>query len=380
VGSWRGLTWKGRSVADVVVVVGAGIVGAAVAYELARAGAAVTLVDKSLPASGATGDSFAWIGGPAGTDVPDGSWPLRSGALQAYRRLERQLPEVRVRWTGSLSWTDQELTEDRDVGPDEHLLDAAQAGRLEPNLTVPPARSLYRDSDGAVDPVAVTGALVRAARAHGARLMVGSAVTALCAQDGRVRGAQTSDGFVAADTVVVTAGVDAPMLCAPLGVNLPIAPSPALLLRFTAAPGLVRTLVANPHLEVRQAADGQLLVAAAYHDELDQDDLGRTAHEMLSRLTATFAGASDIGLVSVRLAVRPMPADGLPVIGALPGLSGVYLAVMHSGVTLAPVAARFIAAEVVDGVAVAELDGVRPARFGAGLAVADGLAAPSAST
>ncbi|HEV2888393.1 MAG TPA: FAD-binding oxidoreductase [Jatrophihabitans sp.] len=366
--------------ADVVVVVGAGIVGAAVAYELARAGAAVTLVDKSLPASGATGDSFAWIGGPAGTDVPDGSWPLRSGALQAYRRLERQLPEVRVRWTGSLSWTDQELTEDRDVGPDEHLLDAAQAGRLEPNLTVPPARSLYRDSDGAVDPVAVTGALVRAARAHGARLMVGSAVTALCAQDGRVRGAQTSDGFVAADTVVVTAGVDAPMLCAPLGVNLPIAPSPALLLRFTAAPGLVRTLVANPHLEVRQAADGQLLVAAAYHDELDQDDLGRTAHEMLSRLTATFAGASDIGLVSVRLAVRPMPADGLPVIGALPGLSGVYLAVMHSGVTLAPVAARFIAAEVVDGVAVAELDGVRPARFGAGLAVADGLAAPSAST
>ncbi len=60
-----------------VVVVGAGIVGAAVAYESARAGAEVVLFDKSLPASGVTGDSFTWIGGPRGGDVPDDSTPLR---------------------------------------------------------------------------------------------------------------------------------------------------------------------------------------------------------------------------------------------------------------------------------------------------------------
>ena len=349
-----------------VVVVGAGIVGAAVAYEVALAGSAVTLVDKALPASGVTGDSFAWIGGPSGADLPDGSWPLRRGAMEAYRRLERQLPGVRVRWTGSVAWGGPELTEDRSLGPDEHLLDAAQAGRLEPNLADPPARALHKDSDGAVDPVAVTDALVAAARAHGARLVVGSAVTALCAQDGRVSGAQTTDGFLPADTVVVTAGVDAATLCAPLGFDLPVAPSPALLLPFTAAPGLVRTLVASPDLEVREASDGHLLVAAGYHGEASQDDLARTARQTLSRLSATFTGPPDVTLVSVRLAARPMPADGLPVIGPLPGVSGAYLAVMHSGVTLAPVAARLVAAEVVDGVEVAELDGVRPSRFLAG--------------
>jgi glycine/D-amino acid oxidase-like deaminating enzyme len=53
------------------VVVGAGIVGAAVAFEVARAGAEVVLLDKSVPASGVTADSFAWIGGPRGGDVPD---------------------------------------------------------------------------------------------------------------------------------------------------------------------------------------------------------------------------------------------------------------------------------------------------------------------
>ena len=348
-----------------VVVVGAGIVGAAVAYELALAGAAVTLVDKSLPASGVTGDSFAWIGGPSASDVPDGSWPLRSGAVAAYRRLQRQLPGVQVRWTGSLVWSGQEPAEDRSLGPDEHRLDAAQAGRLEPNLAAPPARALYKDTDGAVDPVAVTDALVAGARAHGARLIVGAAVTALREQRGRVSGAQTSDGFLAADTVVVTAGVDAPALCAPLGFDLPVAPSPALLLRFAAAPGLVRTLVASPHLEVREASDGHLLMAAAYHGEASQDELNRTGQELLSRLTATFTGAAGTRLLSVRLGARPMPADGLPVIGRLPGIRGAYLAVMHSGVTLAPVAARLIAAEIVDGIEVAELDGVRPARFGA---------------
>jgi glycine/D-amino acid oxidase-like deaminating enzyme len=336
-----------------VVVVGAGIVGAAVAYELALAGAAVTLVDKALPASGVTGDSFAWIGGPSGADARDGSWPLRRGALEAYRRLERQLPGVRVRWTGSLAWNEPEVPQD--LGPGEHLLDAAQAGRLEPNLADPPARARYKDSDGAIDPVAVTDALVAAARAHGARLILGSAVTALVARRGRVFGVQTSRGFIAADTVVVAAGVDAP-----------VAPSPALLLRFTAAPGLVRTLVASPHLEVRQAADGQLLVAAGYHQEASKDDLHRTAQQLLSRLTATFTGAAEIALVSVRLAARPMPADGLPVIGGLPGVGGVYLAVMHSGVTLAPVAARLVAAEVVHGTEADELGGVRPARFAFG--------------
>jgi glycine/D-amino acid oxidase-like deaminating enzyme len=351
-----------------VVVVGAGIVGAAAAYELALAGASVTLVDKSLPASGVTGDSFAWIGGPSGADVSDGSWPLHSRALEAYRRLERQVPGVRVRWTGSLAWDEHGPTEERTLGPDEHLVDAAQVARLEPHLTAPPARALHKDSDGALDPVAVTDALVAAARHHGARLIVGEAVTALWTQDGRVTGVQTSQGFLAADTVVLTAGVDTPMLCAQLGFILPVAPSPALLLRFTAAPGLVRTLVANHQLEVREASDGHLLMAAGYHDETSQDDLSRTARELLGRLTATFAGAADTGapdisLVSVRLGMRPMPADGLPVIGPLPGVEGVYLAVMHSGVTLAPVAARFLAAEVVHGIEADELNGVRPARF-----------------
>src|SRR5215213_9110501 len=88
-----------------VVVVGAGIVGASVAYHAARAGAAVALLDAGpSPAADVTGASFGWIGGPSGTDVADGSSPLRASALDDHRRLEREVPGVRVHWCGSLTW------------------------------------------------------------------------------------------------------------------------------------------------------------------------------------------------------------------------------------------------------------------------------------
>ena len=84
-----------------VVVVGAGIVGASVAYHAARAGASVLLIDRSRPGSGVTGDSFAWVRGPT---ARDGSTPLRRTALEDWARLERDVPGVVVRWCGSLAW------------------------------------------------------------------------------------------------------------------------------------------------------------------------------------------------------------------------------------------------------------------------------------
>jgi glycine/D-amino acid oxidase-like deaminating enzyme len=59
-----------------------------------------------------------------------------------------------------------------------------------------------------------------------------------------------------------------------------------------------------------------------------------------------------------------MPADGLPIVGPLPGLGRLYVAVMHSAVTLAPVVGRLVAQELVGGVRAPELEGVRPDRFG----------------
>ena len=344
-----------------VIVVGAGIVGASVAYHAARSGAAVVLLDRSVPASGVTGDSFAWIGGPCGE--VDGSTPLRRAAPDDWARLEREVPGIRVRWTGSLTWGEQTRSDMGELGSDERLVEADEIARLEPHLRASPQRAVFRPTDGAIDAVAVTEALVAAARRHGAQARLTEEVRRLRVQHDTVVGVETSTGSIAASAVVLAAGVDVATLCAPLGVDLPVAASPAVLMRFNAPQDLVRTLVSCPEVEVRQTTDGLLLAAEAYKGEVDHNALQRSARATLQRLKQTFTGAQDVRLVQARIGARPMPVDGLPIIGPLPGRPGGFVAVMHSAVTLAAVAGRLVAAEVVDGLDATELQHVRPQRF-----------------
>ena len=222
-----------------VIVVGAGIVGASVAYHAASAGASVLLIDRSLPASGVTGDSFAWVRGPSARDAIDGSTPLRRTALEDWARLERDVPGVLVRWSGSLAWGEEARSHDDMLGADERLVDADEIRRLEPNLRAVLREAIWRPRDGAVDPVAVTEALIDAARRHGAQVRLGESVRGLRMQDGAVVGVDTSMGTFASRTVVLAAGVEVPTLCAAVGVDLPIAASPAVLMRFDASPGLL---------------------------------------------------------------------------------------------------------------------------------------------
>ena len=78
---------------------------ASVAYHLARKGIEVTLLDQApFPAAGVTGGSFAWIGNTGG-HWPGGGEDLRPHVLADYHRLEAELPDLAVRWTGSLTWT-----------------------------------------------------------------------------------------------------------------------------------------------------------------------------------------------------------------------------------------------------------------------------------
>lgn len=346
-----------------VLVVGAGIVGASVARHCARLGASVTLVDRGAPASGATGDSFAWVS--AHGEGPASAAALRRCGPADYRRLEAELPGVRVHWAGSLSWWGgpPPVTEGIDVEQGQVVISAAAVAEREPRLREPPAHAVWTPGDGAVDPVAVTAALVQDARDHGAQVVLDTVVAALRVEGERVVGALTAAGPLLARTVVLAVGVAVPELLAPLGVHVPVAASPAVLVRLTGPGDLVRTVVSSPLVEFREGEDGQLLAALDHAGERSASELEATARRTLGDISSTVRDAEGVRAVSARVGLRPVPGDGAPVIGRVPGVPGAYVAVMHSGVTLAATVGRLVADELVHGADAPELAGLRPDRF-----------------
>jgi glycine/D-amino acid oxidase-like deaminating enzyme len=330
------------------VVVGAGVVGASVAYHAARAGAAVTLVDAGRPGAGVTVDSFAWIGSSGVRTGPAAG--LRVAATDEYRRLEAGLPGLPVTWSGSLSWRATDSAPE--AGPGQEIVDAATVARLEPNLRQPPEWAVWASGDGAVDPVGVTERLITGARDHGAQVPPDVPVTAVRRDAaGRVDGVETAAGPLSGATVVLAAGVATAALAAPLGVRVPVEPSPATLFRFRAPAGLVRTVVNTEDFDLRQVATDRMIAAA--------DSPERT----LAAVRSTFRAAAGVELLGARVGARPMLADGEPIIGAVDGVPGLYLAVMHAAVTLAPITGRLAARELIDGTIEPALAGCRLDRF-----------------
>jgi glycine/D-amino acid oxidase-like deaminating enzyme len=331
-----------------IVVVGAGIVGASVAYHAARAGADVTLVGAGRPGGGATADSFAWIGASGVRTGPAAG--LRATTTKEYHRLADELPGLPVTWSGSLSWGAADSAPE--AGPGQEIVDAATVMTLEPHLREPPAWAVWAPGDGAVDPVGVTERLLAGARAHGARVRLDTSVTVINRDaTGQVVGVETTAESLAGGTVVLAAGAATAALAAPLGIRVPVDPSPATLFRFRAPAGLVRTVIHNGDFDLRQVAPDRLHAAA--------DSPERT----LAAVRSTFRGAADVELLSAGVGVRPMPADGDPIIGPVAAVPGLYLAVMHSAVTFAAAVGRLVARELVDGTADPALAGCRLDRF-----------------
>lgn len=338
-----------------IVVIGAGIVGASLAYHLARKGANVTVVDAGEVASGVTATSFAWLN--TTHDAPDPIAVLRSAAIDAYHRLEQELPAVKIRWTGALCYganiqpgADSRITRQR-----------IQA--LEPQLKKPPEHAQFRAEEGALDAVHTTHALMDGAQAHGARLMTHTRVLGFRMLGSQLTGVETNLGAIDADVVVLAAGTGISALTKLLGVSLPIEASPAIFIRYSAPPGIVRTLISNPAMEVREGVEGTWLAAEDYLGDAPENQPAVIARRTAQAIADALEGVTFIEPQLACVGLRPIPADGIPIIGDLPGISRVYVCAMHPGVTLAAIVGRLASEEIMDDRACPVLAPCRPERF-----------------
>jgi glycine/D-amino acid oxidase-like deaminating enzyme len=359
------------SAAPRIVIVGSGIIGASIAYHLTLAGVRpIVLAGRDLGGL-ATPASFAWINASAGN--PEPYFRLRMRAIAGWHDFCRALPELPISWCGSLTYDlpDAELEDYvarhagwgyriRMVGPDE-------IRRREPCLRQVPARAALCEDEGMIEPQRAAMLLIEAAVKRGASCVYGPRALRLVTQRGRVLGVETDargglSPTIEADAVIVAAGIASPALLAEVGYTLPIDAPDGLLAHTEPLPPALNGLVIAPAMHVRQTREGRLVAGVDFAGSVSQN-ADATAHRLIETMAAAFALPMAPKLSHVTLGLRPTPKDGFPVVGAVPGTQGLYVAVMHSGITLAPAVGAFLAAEVLEGVREPLLEPYRPERF-----------------
>jgi glycine/D-amino acid oxidase-like deaminating enzyme len=350
-----------------IVVIGAGIVGASITHALARRGATVTLMDQDMPGQGVTARSFGWVNVNHG--MAEAYHRLRQEAIEAWWKLDRDLGGGIVDgWRGAMVWHDDTGKAEAFVrdhlswGYDSRLIARAEILAMEPALVHPPEVAAFSPSEGAVDPATVTRALIKAARHAGARIVERTRVHEIATETGRATAVSTDAGKISADVVVLAAGAGSATLVNALAVQT----SPALLLRFNAPGPLIDRVLSGPNFEIRQTPDGQLLAAEDCPAGASQEEAEAKGRETLALIKTGLRGGDGLVLESVAIGQRPIPADGLPIIGFMPRVEGLYAAVMHAGVTLAPVIGDLAAAEILEDTEAPALALCRPGRFAIG--------------
>lgn len=352
--------------APTIAVVGAGIIGASIAWHLVKGGARVIVVAEE-EGGVATPNSFAWINASWGN--PEPYFRLRIRSMAEWRRLAVELPEAAPNWCGGLCF---DMSADAlDAYERQHgawgygmrRVGREEIARLEPALAEVPDEALFVAEEGAVEPDATARVLVADAVKRGAELRRTKAA-GLAVSGDRITGVETAGGTIAADHVVVAAGAGTPALAETAGIDIPMETPPGLLVQSQPHPRIVQRVVNAPDLHFRQTSDGRIVAGADYGGSEVGASAEATARSVFDTLKAKLVGGEALEFGRYTVGYRPTPGDGFPVIGGLAGRPGLYLAMMHSGITLAPAVGRFAAEEILEGRRDPLLEPYGVARFG----------------
>ena len=402
-----------------VIVIGAGIVGAGAAFALARAGRRVALLDAAPGAAGggASRASFAWINATAKTDGED-YHRLNAAGVDHYRGLVREFGEGRLGLhpTGMIAWANpgddgrrrslrRQAARLRQWGSPATPLDEDGLRALEPHLAfLPGAEGFLAYGDAWLDVPRAIDLLCEQVRREGGTVRAGGGsdgqgrapgrgrrrerdpgrVTRLLrGEAGAVRGVELDGGERwSAATTVAALGPDTERRLREwlrpdeIGNRPFLSRGPGLLVDTPPAGAyrLVRHVLytGDNALHLRPNPSGGLLIGSEDADPESETpaDAPERTRALLARARAIVPGLGGgapldalAAECTVRIGVRPVPADGRTIIGPAPGVDGLYVIATHSGVTLGPYLGRLAAAEITDGAAPAELAPFRFDRF-----------------
>jgi glycine oxidase len=366
-----------------IVVVGAGIVGCAVGYELVRRGASVQIVDERVAGMGATHAAAGILAPHIEVTSPTPFLDLAVRSLNLFDDFIARVQadsgtSVLYRRTGTLqvATTEEGMRELRNAAARLEaqklslgLLDAQAARVEEPHLSHDVVGGLVVPSHGFVAAAELIRALTAAARIHGAQIIEGCRVRAIAPANanGDVI-VETDRGPLTGSAVVLAAGSWSGRIdIAGLTLRPPVRPVRGQLIRLSWNGPLLRRVVWSDRCYLVPWDDGTLLVGATMEDAgFDERTTVAGVRDLLDAACELAPGAWTAGFVDARAGLRPASTDLLPIVGLSRVLPNLMYATAHyrNGILLAPVTAALVADVMLDHKIDPALAALSPQRFG----------------
>lgn len=361
---------KGRETADVLVV-GAGVIGLSIARELKKSGVKrVTLVEKGEMGREASHAAAGMLAPQAEADKRDHFFDLCLESSSIYKEFAAELTaetgiDVEYDDAGTLyiGFSEGDISElerrydwQSSAGLDVEMLSASETHKMEPFVSPDAACSLFFPNDSQVDNRKLIEALRLSALNNGTLIYEQAEVVSVRAVDDTVKGVGLADGReIDAGVVVLATGAwtdlietDIPQLRVP-----EVRPIRGQMIRYHTAKRLFSRIIYSPRGYLVPRKDGRLLAGSTSEDAGFDD---RVTEEGVASITAA---ATEIAPSLVQLdrdeswsGLRPMSADGFPVLGRIPPTRNLFAATGHfrNGILLAPLTAVLIAESVCRGV------------------------------
>lgn len=379
------------------IVVGGGLLGTSVAWRLAEAGVEVTLLEADGLGTGASHASFAWLS--ASTPGKPSYHQIKVDGMNEYRTIARELGPPRwlhfdghIEWNAgtrggaqTLGYDGQPVSESEGTGAEHlrqkvahlrgagytaELLPVRELRHIEPDMVAPSGLEefVYYPQEGFIDPVDAVGTFAGQACDLGVKILPHTRVVDFVRDGDRVSGVVTARGdrFLA-DTVVSCAGSWSSDLLRLANIDVEMAPAVGMVAISSPTAVRLRSVHHNEGLSIRPDGAGRIMMRNYDFDQMVSPDmplqpLPDFLDDLHQRAVAVLPGLASARIEVMRIAVRPIPADSFPLVGAVPGVPGLYLLACHAAVILGPFLGRLAAREIAFGELDSRLDDFRPDR------------------